>query len=527
MNSQFNQAVFNLFQPWEAEATCPSVCCDQASGILKALNDTYKGFWYYEIISDERCSIEEDEYRIVVSLYIPNHFPITCRQIYRKDNNGNGVIERAIFNTLKSFGILSERTQGESSTQKSPVTTPPMNIEVPFEENKEEPEPAVGKVGEDITNITAEEFNAKYVKPFEQEMATSVNSIIAKDAETVMQHAMNKINAESNMINSFPKVNMQFQQGETEDQYYGRIKNAFDQVLASAGTKLNKPALIDLNTTDVPNEVAVYVQAYAYTFAKQDRPMLNSKNSWISGMPINIGNDLKFEVSEQDRAKWSHLTSEEIYIEKIIDHYSDIPDRLIPAMTKKFKAQGFQSMLITPQMAEVIDKRIYIKLKLMGYNPTLDNPFGELKPINKVATPPTNGTPTPPTDIDFNNPESGCPTDMLTPVQQGWDQEHKIETIVAPDPLKYYVPPKNKKEFQSTGVNQAGVPINRWGYTELQMDRMESFKEQHEIDANEKFDMYVKTWSGGKLTQKGDVNPSNIDEFLTWTESLQLGKALW
>ena len=62
-------------------------------------------------------------------------------------------------------------------------------------------------------------------------------------------------------------------------------------------------------------------------------------------------------------------------------------------------------------------------------------------------------------------------------------------------------------------------PVNKFGYTQTQMNRMAKFKTDFEILNNEMFDNYVTTWDS-KLTGKHDITPQNIDAFLDWTESL-------
>lgn len=90
--------------------------------------------------------------------------------------------------------------------------------------------------------------------------------------------------------------------------------------------------------------------------------------------------------------------------------------------------------------------------------------------------------------------------------------------------MRYYEPPKNKQPFSPAGTNQQGIPVNQWGYTEIQMDRMQSIKENLEIVNDEIFNAYCNSWRAGFT--KAHISPSNIDEFLNWAEALKLGKLL-
>lgn len=64
---------------------------------------------------------------------------------------------------------------------------------------------------------------------------------------------------------------------------------------------------------------------------------------------------------------------------------------------------------------------------------------------------------------------------------------------------------------------QQGGLIN--GYTQEQIDRMNKFKKDYDIIDDVMFGNYVNTWDK-RFSSKKDINPSNIDSFLAWVDTL-------
>lgn len=115
-------------------------------------------------------------------------------------------------------------------------------------------------------------------------------------------------------------------------------------------------------------------------------------------------------------------------------------------------------------------------------------------------------------------PADEVPFDQMTQNCTNELQEELHMPVQHPQPVPQ--PQQNMAQApqpQQQFPPQQGGLIN--GYTQEQIDRMNKFKRDFDITDDTMFGNYVNTWDK-RFTSKKDINPSNIDAFLAWVDTL-------